>query len=49
MNTSIFESMAHIEFDGSLLQTLRDKVVVLTRGATGIGRATVKLFQGKDS
>ncbi|TVY82963.1 Short-chain dehydrogenase reductase 3b [Lachnellula suecica] len=36
--------MTHIEFDPSLLETLKDKVVVLTGGATGIGRAAVHLY-----
>lgn len=41
--------MALLELDGSLLSTLKDKVVVLTGGATGIGRETVRLFHGKHS
>ena len=36
--------MAHLKLNPSLLATLNNKVVVLTGGATGIGRATVKLF-----
>ncbi|KAL4778189.1 hypothetical protein BJX76DRAFT_156826 [Aspergillus varians] len=36
--------MAHLVLDPSLLPTLRDKVVVLTGGATGIGRSAVNLF-----
>ncbi|KAJ6144620.1 15-hydroxyprostaglandin dehydrogenase [Penicillium chermesinum] len=36
--------MAHITFDFSLLQTLLGKVVVLTGGATGIGRSCVQQF-----
>jgi 2-phosphoglycerate kinase len=38
--------MAHIQFDSRLLDALKDKVVVLTGGATGIGRSAVKLFHG---
>ncbi|KAE8454624.1 hypothetical protein EG329_000247 [Mollisiaceae sp. DMI_Dod_QoI] len=36
--------MAHITFNPDLLTTLKDKVVVLTGGATGIGREAVKQF-----
>ncbi|KAL3478158.1 hypothetical protein BJX99DRAFT_224714 [Aspergillus californicus] len=36
--------MAHLILDPSLLSTVQDKVVVLTGGATGIGRAAVNLF-----
>lgn len=36
--------MAHVTINPSLLATLKDKVVVLTGGATGIGRSTVRLF-----
>ncbi|KAL4946514.1 hypothetical protein BDV06DRAFT_86837 [Aspergillus oleicola] len=36
--------MAHLVLDPSLLSTLQDKVVVLTGGATGIGREVVTLF-----
>ena len=36
--------MAHVQINPSLLTTLKDKVVVLTGGATGIGRSTVRLF-----
>jgi NAD(P)-dependent dehydrogenase (short-subunit alcohol dehydrogenase family) len=36
--------MAHVQINPSLLTTLQDKVVVLTGGATGIGRSTVRLF-----
>ncbi|CZR63059.1 related to 3-hydroxyacyl-CoA dehydrogenase [Phialocephala subalpina] len=36
--------MAHITFNPELLSTLKDKVVVLTGGATGIGREAVKQF-----
>ncbi|KAN0089093.1 putative 15-hydroxyprostaglandin dehydrogenase [Hyaloscypha variabilis] len=36
--------MAHLQINPSLLSTLKDKVVVLTGGATGIGRSTVRLF-----
>ena len=36
--------MAHVRINPSLLTTLKDKVVVLTGGATGIGRSTVRLF-----
>jgi NADP-dependent 3-hydroxy acid dehydrogenase YdfG len=38
--------MAHIEFNPALLATLKDKVVVLTGGASGIGRSAVKYFHG---
>ncbi|KAF4627887.1 hypothetical protein G7Y89_g10270 [Cudoniella acicularis] len=38
--------MVLVEFDPILLQTLKDKVVVLTGGANGIGRAAVQLFHG---
>lgn len=34
--------MAHIQLNPSLLGALSDKVVVLTGGATGIGRATIQ-------
>ncbi|KAE9365034.1 NAD(P)-binding protein [Stipitochalara longipes BDJ] len=36
--------MAHLTINPSLLSTLKDRVVVLTGGATGIGRSTVRLF-----
>jgi len=36
--------MAQITFNPELLSTLKDKVVVLTGGATGIGREAVKQF-----
>ncbi|PVH75629.1 putative 15-hydroxyprostaglandin dehydrogenase [Cadophora sp. DSE1049] len=36
--------MAHIQINDSHFQTLQDKVVVLTGGANGIGRAAVRLF-----
>ncbi|KAI9370414.1 hypothetical protein BJX61DRAFT_535665 [Aspergillus egyptiacus] len=36
--------MAHLILDPSLLPAIKDKVVVLTGGATGIGRSTVTLF-----
>ncbi|KAL2823781.1 hypothetical protein BDW59DRAFT_173253 [Aspergillus cavernicola] len=36
--------MAHLVLDPSLLPTLQDKVVVLTGGATGIGRSAAILF-----
>ncbi|CAI6331485.1 unnamed protein product [Periconia digitata] len=36
--------MVHVQFEPALLGTLRDKVVVLTGGATGIGRAAVLQF-----
>jgi len=39
--------MALVELDPSLLPTLKDKVVVLTGGATGIGRSAVEQFHGK--
>ncbi|KAJ5397840.1 15-hydroxyprostaglandin dehydrogenase [Penicillium cosmopolitanum] len=34
--------MTHIHFDPSLLESLNDKVVVLTGGATGIGRSCIQ-------
>lgn len=43
------EKMAHIIFNPALLSTLKDKVVVLTGGATGIGREAVKLLHGTSS
>ncbi|KAH9218226.1 hypothetical protein DL95DRAFT_489966 [Leptodontidium sp. 2 PMI_412] len=36
--------MAHIQINEAQFGTLKDKVVVLTGGANGIGRAAVKLF-----
>ncbi|PVI02248.1 putative estradiol 17 beta-dehydrogenase [Periconia macrospinosa] len=36
--------MVHVKFNPELLGTLKDKVVVLTGGATGIGRAAVIQF-----
>ncbi|KAF8860205.1 NAD(P)-binding protein [Acephala macrosclerotiorum] len=36
--------MAHITFNLELLSTLKDKVVVLAGGATGIGREAIKQF-----
>lgn len=39
--------MALVQLDPTLLATLRDKVVVLTGGATGIGRSAVEQFHGK--
>lgn len=39
--------MALVELDPSLLATLKDKVVVLTGGATGIGRSAVEQFHGE--
>lgn len=39
--------MAHIHFDSSLLETLTNKVVVLTGGATGIGRSAIEQLCGK--
>ncbi|KAF2199967.1 putative 15-hydroxyprostaglandin dehydrogenase [Delitschia confertaspora ATCC 74209] len=36
--------MVHVKYNDELLRTLKDKVIVLTGGATGIGRATVKQF-----
>jgi len=36
--------MTHLEVDNTLLSTLDDKVVVLTGGATGIGKAAVEQF-----
>lgn len=40
--------MVHVQFDPELLSTLKDKVVVLTGGATGIGRSAVTQFHGMD-
>lgn len=34
--------MTHLQLDPSFLNTLDDTVVVLTGGATGIGRATIQ-------
>jgi hypothetical protein len=39
--------MALVQLDPSLLETLRDRVVVLTGGAIGIGRSAVEQFHGK--
>ncbi|KAF2009811.1 putative 15-hydroxyprostaglandin dehydrogenase [Aaosphaeria arxii CBS 175.79] len=36
--------MVHVQFNPELLSTLQDKVVVLTGGATGIGRSAVEQF-----
>ncbi|KAJ5946875.1 NAD(P)-binding protein [Penicillium verhagenii] len=36
--------MTHLQFNPSLLETLADKVVILTGGATGIGRSAVQQF-----
>ncbi|KAF2707703.1 NAD(P)-binding protein [Pleomassaria siparia CBS 279.74] len=36
--------MVHVQFNPELLSTLKEKVVVLTGGATGIGRSTVTQF-----
>ncbi|ORY05693.1 hypothetical protein BCR34DRAFT_590829 [Clohesyomyces aquaticus] len=36
--------MVHVQFNPELLNTLKDKVVVLTGGATGIGRCAVIQF-----
>jgi hypothetical protein len=38
--------MSLIEFNPSLLETLKDRVVVLTGGAMGVGRSAVKQFHG---
>lgn len=38
--------MVHVPFNPAMLATLKDKVVVLTGGATGIGRAAVLQFAG---
>lgn len=40
--------MTHIHFDPSLLESLNDKVVVLTGGATGIGRSCIQQLCGKN-
>lgn len=39
--------MAHLVLDPALLSSLNDKVVVITGGATGIGRSAVTLFHRK--
>lgn len=39
--------MTHVVLNEELARTLRDKVVVLTGGSTGIGRAAVELFVGE--
>lgn len=39
--------MVHVQFNPELLSTLKDKVVVLTGGATGIGRSAVAQFAGE--
>lgn len=39
--------MAHLVLDQALLSSLNDKVVVITGGATGIGRSAVTLFHRK--
>ncbi|KAJ4345461.1 uncharacterized protein N0V89_011592 [Didymosphaeria variabile] len=39
--------MVHVQFNPELLSTLKEKVVVLTGGATGIGRSAVTQFVGK--
>lgn len=39
--------MVHVRFNSELLSTLEGKVVVLTGGATGIGRSAVTQFVGK--
>lgn len=39
--------MAHLVLDPALLSSLNDKVVVLTGGATGIGRSAATLFRRK--
>lgn len=40
--------MTHVILNEELARTaLRDKVVVLTGGSTGIGRAAVELFLGE--
>ena len=41
--------MTHIVLNQDLVKTLQDKVVVLTGGSTGIGRAAVELFHSKYS
>ncbi|KAL5338377.1 hypothetical protein BJX70DRAFT_388605 [Aspergillus crustosus] len=41
--------MAHLTLNSSLLSTLKDKVVVLTGGATGIGRSIATLFHQNGS
>lgn len=39
--------MTQVVLNEELARTLRDKVVVLTGGSTGIGRAAVELFVGE--
>lgn len=41
--------MVHLQFNSELLGTLEGKVVVLTGGATGIGRSAVTQFVGRDT
>lgn len=40
--------MSLVEFNPALLPTLKDRVVVLTGGAMGVGRAAVEQFHGRD-
>ena len=39
--------MTHLVLDDEVLRSLKDRVVVLTGGSTGIGREAVKLLQGR--
>lgn len=40
----LFGTMTHLEVSNDLLSSLKDKVVVITGGATGIGKAAVTMF-----
>lgn len=39
--------MTHLQFEPELLESLADKVVILTGAATGIGRSAVQQFCSK--